>query len=71
MSRVPDQNWKSSGGGGGTMRPASSNSKVSKNQKNRINATQFIQVLNSHKQQFTVGLISIDELLKGMTKLHN
>ena len=48
MRRVPDQNWKSSGGG--AMRPVSSNSKVSKNQKNRqINATHLIQKFDDHE----------------------
>ena len=40
------------GGAGGSMRPASSNSKpnVSKNsQKNRINATHFIQKFDDHE----------------------
>ena len=56
MSRIPDQSWKSTGGGSGGMAAAGStavnsknSNKIAKNHKNRINATHFIQKFDDHE----------------------
>ena len=68
MSRIPDRGGGGSGVGGGNMRPASSNGKVPKNQKNRINATHFIQKFDDHediKTGIREVLLRLEPLVKG------